>query len=244
MRSVLITLVCLAWTVPVAKAAPGSPAASPPSKAGARSAPADAPPESDAPPAARTPDVMTPKVIPKSFSHRYQVSLDAAIGLGGSFLITYKDSTWCGTRDGGENETFCMGMTPAHVDLGVGFGIVHQLEIMAEFRLGLTRDTVGNRPFMFMPGLRIWIDAHKQFKVAMALLLVLDFTKQEGSQQSSYGLPEKGENLDVGGRLYVQLQYDFLRFVGLFGRLGVTTTVLRWVQINLEAQIGVQARFP
>ena len=56
--------------------------------------------------------------------------------------------------------------------------------------------------------------------------------------------PDKGKSFDVGGRMYVQFHYDFVRWFGLFGRLGVMARTLRWVSMDLDASFGVQARFP
>jgi hypothetical protein len=187
---------------------------------------------------------MTPKAEKKSWSHRYQVGVDVAVGAGYSFLVTYRDSTWCGERDGPDNASFCTGMHPVFLDFGLSFGVLHQLDVLAEFRLGLMDDPVDNRPLIFMPGLRVWIDPERRFKIGIGFQLVLDFTEQDSDRQQTYGPPVKGETLDIGGRIYGQFQYDFYRYFGLFGRIGAMVTARRWVQFNLAGQIGVQARFP
>lgn len=195
------------------------------------------------PPDGSTPKDMTPPIKKKNLSHRYQVSVDVAVGVGGSFIITYKDSVWCGKGDPGvENDSFCTGLAPVMIDFGLGFNVLHALEILAEFRLGLMKDVVGNRPLMVMPGLRLWLDPQDPFKIGLALQMVIDLTKQEAQLPSV--LPENGQKLDLGVRFYAQFQYDFLRYFGIFGRIGLIGTFQKWMGFNLEAQLGVQARFP
>lgn len=231
-----------------------APAATPPSD---RSAPraekparrvAEPPPATDdtgedtkPPPDTATPKEMTPPIKKTNLSHRLQVSVDISVGIGAAFMVTYEDTTWCGKGDPAvENDTFCTGLAPVYMDFGLGFAVLDALEIVAEFRLGLMRDIVGNRPLMFMPGLRLWMDPKQPFKIGLALQMVIDFTELE--QQTN--LPPNGRKLDLGARFYAQFQYDFLRYVGIFGRIGLLGTFQKWIGFNLEAQIGVQARFP
>lgn len=234
-------LIILVGLPTLAQAQPASPPAktAPPAARGA--APATAPPATAGP---ATPEDMTPPAKPRSLSHRYQVGLEAAVGLGFSLAVTYQDTTYCGARDAGGNESFCWGMAPVSIDLGLSFGVLHALDILAEVRIGAMGDLVKNRPLMIMPGVRIWIDSLKAFKIGLALQLVVDLTKQQSQDQETFGLPEKGTSLDLGGRMYAQFQYDFLRYVGIFARVGGYVTAIRWIQANLELQLGVQARFP
>ncbi len=234
----LISLVTLLAGAPVVAAPPAG---------DADPGPTPAPPETgvgDAtkPPAeASTPKEMTPPIMKKNLSHRLQVSVDFAVGLGAAFLVTYEDTTWCGQGDPGpDNDSFCTGMAPVYLDFGLGFSVLDSLEIVTDFRLGVTRDMVGNRPLMLMPGLRLWIDPKLPFKIGIAFQMVIDFTKLE----QSTNLPPKGQKLDLGARFYTQFQFDFLRYIGLFGRIGLVGTFQKWIGLNLEAQIGVQARFP
>jgi len=172
------------------------------------------------------------------------VGLEVGIGAGYSFLITYRDSTWCGDRDGSSNASFCNGLHPVFLDLGLSFGVLGQLDVLAEVRLGLMDDPTKNRPVMLMPGLRVWIDPDEAFKIGIGLQLVLDLTRQSSLQQDMYGPPVKGETLDLGGRFFAQFHYDFLRYVGIYAKIGATITARRWLGVHLDGQMGVQARFP
>jgi hypothetical protein len=194
------------------------------------------------PPAAdTTPKEMTPPIAKKNLSHRLQVSVDIAMGVGAAFMITYEDTTWCGQGDPApDNDSFCSGLAPVYLDFGLGFSVLHALDIVADFRLGVMEDMVGNRPLMLMPGLRVWIDPKQPFKIGLALQMVIDLTKQD----QPTNLPPNGRDLDLGVRFYAQFQYDFLRYIGLFGRIGLLGTFKKWIGFNLEAQFGVQARFP
>jgi hypothetical protein len=219
-----------------------------------RAAPAPADPNAPAPadpdagsgrgPDTATPAEMTPRTQRQSWTHRYQVGIDVAVGAGYSFAVTYRDKTWCGETDGADNASFCTGMHPVFLDFGLSFGVLDQLDVLAEFRLGLMDDLVKNRPLIFMPGLRVWIDPHQRFKIGIGFQLVLDFTEQDSDAQQRLGLPVKGESLDLGGRVYGQFQYDFYRYFGIFARIGAMVTARKWVQFNLAGQFGVQTRFP
>jgi hypothetical protein len=218
----------------------------PPDRAGDPGDPSKPPPEAIQPPAdgAGTPKEMTPPIQKKNLSHRLQVSVDIAVGVGAAFIFTYKDTVWCGKGSPDlENDSVCTGLAPVFIDFGLGFGVLDALEILAELRLGLMNDMVGNRPLMVMPGLRLWVDPKLPFKIGLAFQMVIDLTRQDSPEQQ-LNLPEKGRKLDLGARFYAQIQYDFLRYVGLFGRVGVVGTFQKWVGFNLEAQLGIQARFP
>lgn len=215
-----------------------------PARADAGSGSGSPPAEVSPPAQVKTPEDMTPPVKRKDLSHRMQVGLDVAMGAGYSFLVTYRDATWCGQRDGGDNNTFCTGMHPLFLDFGLSFGVHRLLDVIAELRLGLMNDPVGNRPLLFMPGVRVWVDADRPFKIGIGFQLVLDLTKQDNPQQAVLGAPLQGDGLDLGGRIYGQFQYDFLRYVGIFARIGASITARKWVQVNLAGQIGVQARVP
>lgn len=193
------------------------------------------------PPAESTPKEMTPPITTKNLSHRLQVSVDIAVGVGAAFMVTYEDTTWCGNDSpDAKNDTFCSGLAPVYMDFGLGFSVLDSLDIIVDFRLGVMKDMVGNRPLMVMPGLRLWIDPKEPFKIGLALQMVIDLTKQE----QPTNLPDHYDELDLGARFYAQFQYDFLRYIGIFGRIGLVTTFKKWIGVNLEAQLGVQARFP
>ncbi len=229
--------------------APRRVAEPPPATDDSRPPPDDAarpPADATKPPAdnAGTPKEMTPPIKKKNLSHRLQVSVDIAVAVGASFRVTYEDTTWCGKGDPlMENDSFCTGLAPVSMDFGLGFTVIDALEILAEFRLGLMNDTLGNRPLMVMPGIRIWLDPKLPFKIGLALQMVIDLTKQDSAEQQT-ALPEKGQDLDLGVRFYAQFQYDFLRYVGIFARIGLLGTFQKWIGFNLEASLGVQARFP
>jgi hypothetical protein len=240
-------------TTPAADASPRRVAEPPPARDDGKPPPdrtaddgAGTPGEGTKPPpeGANTPKEMTPPIKKKNLSHKYQVSVDISVAVGGAFLIAYEDTTWCGkgTADV-ENETFCTGLAPVVMDFGLGFAVMDALEIVAEFRLGMMRDLVGNHPRIFMPGVRLWIDPKLPFKIGLALQMVIDLTKQDSTKQLQ-NLPPNGQKLDLGVRFYAQFQYDFLRYIGLFGRIGLVGTFQKWIGFNLEAQFGVQARFP
>jgi hypothetical protein len=240
-------------TTPKADTPPRRVAEPPPARDEGKPPPDSTADDSSAPPAeatkpppdeAGTPKEMTPPIKKKNLSHKYQVSVDISVAVGGAFLVTYEDTTWCGKGSPDtENESFCTGLAPVAMDFGLGFSVLRYLEIVAEFRLGMMRDIVGNHPRIFMPGVRLWIDPKLPFKIGLALQMVFDLTKQDSTYQVD-NLPPNGQKLDLGFRFYAQFQYDFLRYLGLFGRIGLASTFKKWIGFNLEASFGVQARFP
>lgn len=222
---------------PAREAAPG---ASP----GARPLAGGPPPEDASPSSGATVEKTSPLPKKKSLSHRMQVGVELGVGAGYSFLITYRDSTWCGQLDGADNASFCSGLHPVHLDFGLSFGVLDRLDVLAEFRLGLMDDPTNNRPLMLMPGLRVWIDPELPFKIGVGFQLIVDLTKQSSSEQRIYGPPVKGETVDLGGRIFGQFQYDFLRYFGIYFKVDASVTARRWLQVNIGGQLGVQARFP
>ena len=191
---------------------------------------------------------LPPSPLPPRLDHKHQFGLDLGLGLGYRLIKPYGD-IWCGQRSNdpdNPNEPFCSSMSPLFLDLGLSFGVTQSVELVAHTRVGLTKDPISERrPISLLGGVRLWVDATGAFKWALGLEAMLDFTKQDGSKQQrpTYGVP-KQDSLDVGGRFYGQIQYDFLPYLGLYAQIGGLVGALRWLRVELEGTLGIQGRLP
>lgn len=190
-----------------------------------------------------TPEEMTPTAIKPSLSHKHQIGVEIGFGWGYRLIKPYGD-IWCGERDGNDNATFCTSAVPAFMEIGLSFGVSKSVDLVVDFKYGLQRDDVSDRrPMILMPGVRFWMNPESAFKWALGLQLVMDFTKQDGKFQQDYNKPKK-DSFDFGGRFYAQMQYDFLKYLGLYIKGSGMVGAVRWVRMEMELQGGVQARFP
>ncbi len=190
-----------------------------------------------------TPEEMTPTAIKPSLMHKHQVGLEIGFGWGYRLIKPYGD-IWCGERDGGDNEAFCSGASPAFMEIGLSFGVLRSMDLIVDFRYGLQKDDISERnPLSLMAGIRLWLNPEDSFKWAVGFQLVMDFTKQDGDNQSLYNKPKK-DSYDFGGRIYGQIQYDFFRYLGVYVKLSAVVGAVRWMRMEIEGLGGVQVRFP
>jgi hypothetical protein len=190
-----------------------------------------------------TPEEMTPTAIKPSLMHKHQVGLEVGFGWGYRVIKPYGD-IWCGERDGGDNEAFCSGASPAFMEIGLSFGVLKSMDLIVDFRYGLQKDEVSQRnPLSLMAGIRLWLNPEDSFKWAVGFQLVMDFTKQDGENQFLYNKPKK-DSYDFGGRIYGQIQYDFFRYLGVYVKLSAVVGAVRWLRMEMEGLGGVQVRFP
>ncbi|MCD6499377.1 MAG: hypothetical protein J7M25_13885 [Deltaproteobacteria bacterium] len=201
-------------------------------------------------PAAGTssPEALTPTSLKPRLDHAHQGGIEVGIGWGYRVIKPYGD-IWCGSRshdDSSPNDPFCHSAIPLYLDIGGSYGINKTVDVVAHFRYGLLKDSISNhRPLTLLAGVRLWIDSVGNFKFGVGFEAMFDFTKQDGYKQlrPGYGAP-KHDAFDVGGRVYGQVQYDFLRYVGLYAQFGGLLGALRWIRLEMEGALGIQARFP
>ncbi len=201
------------------------------------------------PPKTETEEVaLPPSALPPKLDHRHQFGFELGLGLGYRIIKPYGD-IWCGDRTNdpdNPNEPFCSSMSPLFLDMGLSFGASATVEVVVHARTGLIKDPISDRrPISLFAGVRLWVDSEGAFKWALGLEGMVDFTKQDGTKQQrpGYGIPDQDE-LDVGGRFYGQIQYDFLQYVGLYAQFSGLVGALRWLRVELEGTVGVQARLP
>jgi hypothetical protein len=189
---------------------------------------------------------MTPTAVKRKLHHRYQVGVEISGGGGYRVIKPYGD-VWCGGRTGdldNENKSFCTSASQPFLEAGLSFGLAKILDLVVDFKYGLVKDKVSDRnPLTLLAGVRLWIDPDAKFKIGVGLQLMMDFTKQDSDDQRLYN-PPKEDSFDVGGRIYGQFQYDFMRYLGVFIKIAGTVGALRWVRVEPEGSGGLQARFP
>ncbi len=181
-----------------------------------------------------------------TYSHKGQLQVSLRLGVGMRAIIAYDDADYCGETDSmnGGNAAVCTGRVPFSFDLELGYGIARKIDLIAEIRVGIEEDftaTVtgagdGPRMFHLSPGLRFFFSDSKTLKLFTTAQLVFDFAgyKDAGGQD---------RGADFGVRNLNGLWLDLDRAYGFYAYVGETATFGRWLLTQLEAGVGVSARF-
>ena len=196
------------------------------------------PPESGSPDEAPLPtapaDQHAPGTDDRTMSHQLQVGVRVGFGFSYLFAIKYGDGAACSTSP--DEETFCRHLVGGLIDVELGFGITEGLELSFDGRFGLADDPNAHHvPVQLGLGIRGYIPATDPFKLYIGARLTLDLTE---SNDPAW------KDVDVGARAEFGLQYDILRYLGVYIQLGVNIQILRAFAFPLDFTGGVQARFP
>jgi hypothetical protein len=189
------------------------------------------------PPASASADEVTGGTS-TAYSHKGQFGVHASFGLGYRALFPYDDDDYCG-----DDNAVCWGAPPPLFELGLAYGVSKSVELLVDMRLGLTTDfkpqRVGEdapRPLSFDAGAKIYIDDSGSAKLFTSILFHIDRTDYSASGAS--------QSTDYGVRNVNGLLLDFHRTFGLYLAFGETISFVRWLRFEVDAGIGVQARFP
>jgi len=167
-----------------------------------------------------------------------QIGLALMPGLGYRFIVPYDDGRNCGDSSGDPSTRVCTAALPAFLDIQAAFGLSPRLDAIADFRMGLAKDGhiqgVG-RQFAFAPGVRFWLDQNRKVRLYATVQALFDSTNQ-----GSAGV----EKADFGIRNSNGLMYSPTRHWGLYVQLGETLGLRRWLRLEVDAGLGVQARWP
>jgi hypothetical protein len=175
-----------------------------------------------------------------TFSHKGQVGINIQGGMGFRALFPY-DEGFCGELkdDGsGENKPNCLARSPFALDFHLGYGVLDKLELFVQARIGLERDIGANtsadgpRIFELSPGIRGYIAELGTTRFFSTLQFALDLT--------DYHIDEA----DYGVRNTNGFQLDLHKTFGIYLYFGEVVSWRRWLRFEVEAGIGVQARFP
>ncbi len=174
-----------------------------------------------------------------AFTHKGQVGLHLQGVMGYRSIVTY-DEEYCGDlKNSGENRSTCYGRSPFGFDVGLGYGVLSILEVFIEMRLGVERD-IGQTPNMdgprmvaLAPGVKAYLGRIGEMAFFSTLQFPIDFTSFDQVDKNDFGLR------NVNG-----LQLDLHRTFGLYVMFGEEVSWRRWLRFEIEAGLGVQARFP
>jgi hypothetical protein len=186
-------------------------------------------------------------VLDTGYSHYGQlgVSLRGADGLRG--IATYHSTDYCGTTSTDSDNglsPLCVTRSPFALELEVAYGAGHHLDVLAEIKFGLEHDfgsapsiTDGPRPFLLAPGIRYYFSESHSSKLFTTAQAVFDFTGYQDVNGTSRGT-------DFGVRNLNGVWFDVHPKFGFYIFAGETLTISRWLDFELEAGVGFQARYP
>jgi hypothetical protein len=175
---------------------------------------------------------------PATYSHKGQVGVHAQLGSGYRVLFPYNEE-FCGQA----GKSVCTGRLPFFLDVGLSYGVTGSLELLAEVRLGVESDFSGvtgqggPTPLGFAAGLRFFVDAEGRFKFFTTVEGTIDTTDYSGSAGVD-------EGADVGVRNVNAIAFDFHRTFGAYVHFGPSVSFKTWLRFDLQAGVGIQARFP
>jgi hypothetical protein len=165
-----------------------------------------------------------------SLDHLHQFGLSFAAGVGFRVIFPYDDGQFCG-----EMKRVCTNRLPAFLELAAAFGVSRSLDVIADFRFAAEEDFTKSHDFFFAPGVKYFFDPETAWKLYATLQLVFD-----SQEQAQSGL----DSFDFGVRNANGLQYEPLRYLGVFAQVGETLGFVRWLRFELDFAGGVQGRFP
>jgi hypothetical protein len=209
--------------------------------AGRAAVAADAP-AADAP-AAKAPATAAPGAAartppPKNarLTHDLQFGLAVLSGTGYRGIFPYQEMINCGQVGPSGNKRVCTGRLPTFLDLQPSFGFARHWDVLVDLRFGLEQDFTQGREFAVAPGVRYWVDPEEHEKFFATIQLAYDTSKQ-----ISTGLTH---NNDYALRNSNGFMYEIMRNFGVYLQFGETIGFVRWLRFEIDAGLGVQARFP
>ncbi len=193
----------------------------------------DAAPHDPNPPPHEPAHHEPPGVEDEQLDHGMQVGLRVGAGMPYNFAVKYGDGPACSTTVG---ETFCRDFGTPLMDVELGFGVTDGAELSFNGRFGLTESSVSNsHPIQLGLGIRGYNHPYDPFSIFFGARIFLDLT--------SSNIPN-WTDVDFGLRGEFGLQYDFLRYIGIYAQLGVSIAFLRAFAISVDLTGGFQVRFP
>lgn len=174
-----------------------------------------------------------PATAPKedSLDHKYQIGFGARIGSGFRVIFPYSKE-FCGEA----GKTICTARYPTWLELSPSFGLTHSLEVLVDIRLFLeSPDFTNANGFALSPGLKYYTDPDGMFKFFLTGQVY--FESQD--QRIDSGL----NSFDLGLRSALGLQFDLLRYVGLYVQAGVVFGFVRWFSFLADFSGGLQVRY-
>jgi len=168
-------------------------------------------------------------------------------GVGLRTIVPYSDSDYCGKTDTSTahgNAAVCTGRQPFGLDFELGYGVGRHVDIFAEASVGLegsfgptaAGDASGPHVVRLAPGARFYFSDAGTSKLFTTAQVVFDFSGYKDDLGKSRGV-------DFGIRNMSGLQFDLDKAYGFYLFVGETVTFARWLDLDLEAGVGLQGRF-
>jgi hypothetical protein len=174
-----------------------------------------------------------------SYQHKGQFGIYSQIGIGYRAIFRYDVNDYCGKAGSG----VCTGMAPPYVELGVSYAPTNHIELITDVRFGLTDDfrpdtvtTKAPHEFVLSPGIKVYLDDKGSLKWFTSFQVAFDF--------SDYSSDNVSASVDLGFRNVNGLLVDLHQSFGVYVNVGETVGFVRWLRFELDAGIGIQARFP
>ena len=169
-----------------------------------------------------------------------QGMVNLQLGTGYRAIFTY-DEEYCGdiAADGG-NATNCTGRKPVVLGLLLGYGVLDNLEVIAELGVGVEGDIGdrddpddGPRQIFVAPGIKAYLAEFGPLQLFSTVQFAIDFTDYAQLDGADYAVR------NING-----LQFDVHRTMGLYFYFGESVGFRNWLSFTIEAGAGIQARFP
>jgi hypothetical protein len=173
-----------------------------------------------------------------SLSHKYQFGVAARAGTGYRVIAPYHEE-FCGDKkDDDGNKSVCGSRQRVWLEVSPSFGITSSLELLVDVRLYLEGDTfTPSKAFFVAPSIKYYTDPGDIFKFFASGQLVLENQNMDSVSGT------KPKSFDLGVRSALGLQFDVIRYLGLYVQGGVTIAFLRWLTFTVDFAGGIQARY-
>lgn len=199
-------------------------------------------------PSVQAPADDEPGAQDEDFSHGGQFGVRVGVVGGYRMIFRYDESPFCAAPDPAktakDQQKFCGHASPFAFEAALSFAPIGSLEPFAwgRFGLGGEAETNTNAIIVVGAGARIYTMSDSAFKVFIEPAIGLELEGGAGNPAYQANNPEYKQ--DVVFHLAAGPQFDVAKAVGIYADAGITTGILRSIHSTLEAQIGVQARFP
>ena len=190
-----------------------------------------APGQPGPPPGIMRPPKAFPKLRQASLLHKNQLGIAVLPGIGYRGIFPYQENINCGQQ----GKRVCTGVLPLFLDVQPSFGFAEHWDVLVDLRFGIGTDFTNSHQFAVAPGVRYWVDPELETKFYASIQGVFDATAQQN--------PRVKDN-DFGVRNSNGFMFEVMRNLGFYLQFGETLGFVRWLQFEIDAGLGVQARIP
>lgn len=190
-------------------------------------------------PVARAEDQVATGGTSISYEHKGQFGIYAQFGVGYRAIFRYNVNDYCGTAAQG----VCTGLAPPYMEIGLSYAPISNLEVITDFRIGLTDDfrpdtatQKAPRQLVLAPGIKLYVNDKGSLKWFTTFQLAFDF--------SDYSVDNVSTSVDLAFRNVNGILVDLHRTFGVYAHFGETVGFVRWLRFEMTGGIGLQARFP